>query len=635
VDYEYAPFVSSLDTLATGGRVAWWASDEVRLGVTMSRQKQTGGDQRLGGADVTLRKSETTYLKAEVARSEGPGTGQLTSIDGGFNFSGNALGADAEANAWRVEGQADLHDFEIEGGGRIGAYAQQRGAGFSAPGQLASNETRQAGASAALPLAEGTELKLKADRRDETNGFDTDVLEAQVGHRLTPQWKLTGSVRHDDKSTDAVVTSPALPQNAAVEGERTDVGLQLDYDSLDNWGLYGFVQGTASRTGTRLDNDRLGLGGRYRFSDKLALNGELSGGDGGAAGKAGVDYQYDDRSSLYLTYVVDTGRTEENVLGRGRTLVTGLKSRVGEGLSAYTEHRHATGAVPGLTQAYGVQYAPDTRWTLGANLEKGRIGRETQGETQREAVGFSAGYSSEQLRYSGGAEYRRDRSGIEERRSWLLKNAFTYKVDDDARWLGKLNWADSDSDAGAFAAAKYTEAVLGYAFRPVLDDKLNVLLKYTYLYDLSSPGQVSVTDVSSNAVSTTGIDYQQRSQVWAADANYDLTPRWTVGGKLAWRQGELKPSRDDTAPWFESTAQLAVLRVDWKVVRRWDWLVELRSLRAKELGDRRTGWLTAGYYHLNENFKAGVGYNFTDFSDDLTDLDYRSRGWFLNLLGKF
>ncbi len=40
------------------------------------------------------------------------------------------------------------------------------------------------------------------------------------------------------------------------------------------------------------------------------------------------------------------------------------------------------------------------------------------------------------------------------------------------------------------------------------------------------------------------------------------------------------------------------------------------------------------YRHLNKNFKFGGGYNFTDFSDDLTDLDYRSRGWFINLVGQ-
>jgi len=169
----------------------------------------------------------------------------------------------------------------------------------------------------------------------------------------------------------------------------------------------------------------------------------------------------------------------------------------------------------------------------------------------------------------------------------------------------------------------------------VSNDKLNLLLKYTYLYDLSSPGQVTTTDVTSTAVSTTGLDYQQRSQVAAVDATYELSSRWTIGGKLAWRVGELRPSRDDSAPWFRSSAQLAIARVDWNVVRQYDWLLELRTLRAVELHERKSGLLTAGYYHVNENFKIGAGYNFTDFSDDLADLSYRSRGVFVNVLGKF
>ena len=31
----------------------------------------------------------------------------------------------------------------------------------------------------------------------------------------------------------------------------------------------------------------------------------------------------------------------------------------------------------------------------------------------------------------------------------------------------------------------------------------------------------------------------------------------------------------------------------------------------------------------------GVGYNFTDFSDDLTDFDYDHKGWFLNMVGTY
>ena len=639
VDYEYTPLSSSLDTMATGGRVSWWANDHVGVGVTAARQDQIGGDQRLAGADLTLRKTETSYLKAEVARSEGPGTQQYASLDGGYSFSSasGTLGPSGRANAWRVEGQADLRDFELAPGGRVSAYSQARGAGFSAPGQYASNETTQAGLQANVPVGDTGELRLKADRRDERDGYNSSVFDAQYGWQFAPAWKLGLGLRYDDKTGDSLITSPSLPTTQAVFGERTDVAVQLDYTGADRYSLYGFAQKSVRTTGTRLENDRLGVGGKYRVTDKLALRGELSGGDGGAAGKAGVDYQYDDRSSVYVTYVADTGRTDENLIGRGGNLVTGVRSRIGDGLSLFTEHRQSTGEQPGLTHAYGVQYAPDTHWTFGVNFENGWIGAETLGVMKREAVATTAGYSSDAVKYSGGIEYRQDAGSIERRTSWLVKNSFSWKVDRDARWIGKFNWADSDSSSGALNAAKYTEAMLGYGLRPALDDKLNLLLKYTFLYDLSSPGQVINTGLDSNmgTVTSTSIDYQQRSHVLAVDATYDLNERWTIGGKYAWRRGDLRASRDDSAPWFKSTAELAVVRLDWKLVRNWDWMVELRSLRAKELHDRKDGWLTAAYYHVNENFKVGVGYNFTDYSDDLTDLSYRSKGFFLNVLGKF
>ncbi len=648
VDYEYTPLTTSLDTLAVGGRVSWWANDHVGVGVTASRQDQIGGDQRLAGADLTLRKTENTYFKGEFARSRGPGTGQLDSMDGGFSFTGrngavgNTLGngPTGSASAWRLEGQADLGDFDIRGGGRVSAYAQSRDAGFSAPGQYASNATRQFGVQATVPFgekAENGELRLKADRRDERDGYNSSVFDAQYSLALTPEWKLGLGLRYDEKTGDALITSPSLPTTQAVSGERADAAVQLEYTGSDRWSAYGFTQKTLRRTGTRLENDRLGFGGRYRVNDKLALRGELSPGDGGFAGKAGVDYQYDDRSNLYMTYVSDTGRTDENLIGRGGTLVTGVRSRVGDGLTMFTEHRQATGTQPGLTHAYGVQYAPDTRWTFGVNFENGWVGAETLGATRREAVAFTTGYSSERLKYSGGLEYRKDRTTSETRTSWLLKNSFTWKVDDDSRWLGKFNWADSDSSTGVLAAAKYTEAMLGYALRPAFNDRLNLLFKYTFLYDLSSPGQVvsSGVDSSLGTVSTTAVDYQQRSHVFAIDATWDLNERWTLGGKYAWRRGDLRASRDSSAPWFKSSAELAVLRVDWKLVRNWDWMVEWRSLRARELQDRKNGWVTAAYYHVNENLKVGVGYNFTDYSDNLTDMSYRSKGWFLNVLGKF
>lgn len=636
VDYEYTPLSSDLDTLAVGGRTTWWVDDGVRLGLTAAKQRQTGADQRLAGADLLLRRSDNTTLKVEAARSEGPGLGTTTSLDGGFGFSQNTLPAGTRgATAWRVEGQADLNEIGMGSAGHVGAYAQVREAGFSAPGQTASNETRQAGATATVPVNDRADLRLKADHKDELNGYDTDAAEAQVAVRVDERWTVSAGLRADRKDTDAINTSPLLPSTGVVTGSRTDGVAQLDYSSGDDWGVYGFGQKTMARSGTRLENDRLGLGGRYRVTDKLSLRAEVSGGDGGAAGKAGADYQYDDRSNVYVTYARDTGRTDETAQTRGGTLVGGLKSRIADGLNVYTEHKQSTGVQSGLTHAYGVQYAPDDRWTYGVSAENGRLESENAGQMDRRAVGVSVGFVSADIKYAGGAEFRRDVSGTDRRSSWLLKNSIVVQQGKDARWMGKLNWADSDSAAGALAAARYTEAGLGYAFRPLVNDKLNLLLKYTYLYDLSSPAQVAPDGASQPAVSSLGIDYQQRSHVAAVDATYDLNARWTIGGKAAWRSGELRASRDDSAPWVRSSAELLVARVDWKVVRRYDWLVELRSLRAGEIGERRTGALSAVYYHVNENFKVGAGYNFTDFSDDLTDLSYRSRGMFLNMLGKF
>ena len=59
-------------------------------------------------------------------------------------------------------------------------------------------------------------------------------------------------------------------------------------------------------------------------------------------------------------------------------------------------------------------------------------------------------------------------------------------------------------------------------------------------------------------------------------------------------------------------------------------------LKASDTNDgRRQGFLLGVDRHLTDSMKIGVGYNFTDFSDDLRILDYDRRGWFLNFVGKY
>ena len=70
-------------------------------------------------------------------------------------------------------------------------------------------------------------------------------------------------------------------------------------------------------------------------------------------------------------------------------------------------------------------------------------------------------------------------------------------------------------------------------------------------------------------------------------------------------------------------------------MKEWDGLLEFRGLKVNAANDTRTGALIGLYRHVGEHAKIGAGYNFTNFSDDLTDLSYRSRGFFINALTTF
>jgi len=156
------------------------------------------------------------------------------------------------------------------------------------------------------------------------------------------------------------------------------------------------------------------------------------------------------------------------------------------------------------------------------------------------------------------------------------------------------------------------------------NDRLNALVKYTYFYNVPTTDQFG----SQN----TATEFLQKSHIAAFDLTYDLTANWSVGGKYAYRLGEA--SLDRVQPtFFDNAAQLEVLRVDYRFLKQWDTLAEVRTLELPNINQRRRGVLAAVYHHISKNLKAGVGYNFTDFSDELTDLKFNHRGVFVNLIG--
>jgi hypothetical protein len=269
-------------------------------------------------------------------------------------------------------------------------------------------------------------------------------------------------------------------------------------------------------------------------------------------------------------------------------------------------------------------------WNLGGSAELGTLrDSQTGAQTDRKAAGVRLRYGLDKMQFSSAIEYRRDDAEQldtthTERTAWLFRNNFKLQLTPDWRVIGKLHHSVSDSSLGEFYDGGYTEAVVGYAYRPVRHDRLSALAKYTYFYNVPTTDQVTLQN--------TAAEFIQKSHIAALDLTYDLTADWSIGGKYAYRLGQASLNRDQRA-FFGNGAQLAVLRADWRFRKDWESLAEVRMLDLGDVSQRRRGALAAIYRYIGKNLKVGVGYNFTDFSDDLTDLGYDHKGVFINLIG--
>jgi flagellar motor protein MotB len=627
--YEFTPGFEDLNTLATGGRGHYWINDHVKVGLTASRFDEADKENALQAADVTIRKSSDSWIKLETGRSEGPGLFSATSADGGFLFGtpDPLANMQADATATRVDASIGLRDFFEAGQGRVTLYGQELEAGYSAPGLTTARDTSNYGGTIAAPVTDRIGMRLKSDTRIQKEGLETVANELNADYRMNDHWTLSSGVRQDSREDNSLVVP--LTQE---EGDRTDVVARALYDSRARWSGYGFAQESVQASGNREDNDRIGVGGGYRVTDRFKLDGEISEGDLGAAGRLGTEYLYTDRTNLYLNYALEDERADNGLRARKGTMASGFRTRYSDSASVYLEERYTHGDVPtGLMHSTGVDLAPSDRLNLGAKLDFGTLKDfQTGAELKRTAAGASVGYGFDRLKVSTAQEYRVDETehpdtSTSRRTTWLTRNSLRYQLSPDWRLIGKLNYARSKSSLGQFFDGNYTEAVMGYAYRPVHHDRLNALLKYTFFYNVPTAEQTTA--------GTTATGVIQRSHIGAMDVMYDLTARLTVGGKYAYRHGEVSQDRVNRE-FFASRAHLYVLRTDWQFVRHWDALIEGRMLDLPDAQDRLDGVLVGIYRRVGNHVKAGAGYNFSKFSDDLTSLDYRHQGLFINIIGK-
>ena len=142
---------------------------------------------------------------------------------------------------------------------------------------------------------------------------------------------------------------------------------------------------------------------------------------------------------------------------------------------------------------------------------------------------------------------------------------------------------------------------LGHAYRPASNDKLNLIARYSFLYDLPTEGQATLRP-------------DERSHLLSIEGIYDFENRWELALKAAARKGERRSQRD-MGPWQDFGLRMFAVRGRYQMSKSWDGVAEYRWLADIDGDNERHGALLTLYRQLGDNFKVGVGFNFTNFND--------------------
>ena len=619
VAYEHDPGAAELDGYAFGGRAEVWASDALRLGVSVMEDETGITDHRVQGADILLSMSDQTFVRLDYAESEGTGFDGTFSADGGLIVE-DVLARGSRGTALKLTAQADLAELGLGVEGSVAAYVEERGEGFSSLDTTVTAATGDEtfyGLAADVALADGVKLLAGFDHYENAAGDRRTDGTAQVEVQATDRIAVAVGVEHQDN------TGSTRP------GQRTDVAAQLTYGLGEDRSVYVFGQTTVDRVGLPA-NDRVGVGLSYGFGNGWSVAAEVSDGDLGRGGRVLVENRDGNGNSRYIGWELDPGRELDGITLAGRDrgrVIAGATQQVGANVSMFGETTtDLFGRYQSLTSRYGLTYSATEALSFTGTFEMGQSDDGAGYDFARRALTLGLLYEDDRLSAAGRVEYRVEdglRAGVDVKSDTLLVKADAeYKLDEASRLVLSADVARSDTAQSALLDGDYSDIVLGYGYRPVDNDRLNLLARYRYLHDA-----VGLRDATGDE------GPRQRSHVFSIDATYEVSERWTLGGKFGYRSAETALAGEDD--FARNDAWLAVASARFHAVREWDALLEVRQLTLVDAGTDEASALAAIYREVGDNLRVGVGYNFGTFSDDLTDLTADDEGAFFNIIAKF
>ncbi|MGL5965418.1 MAG: hypothetical protein ACRCZ2_13635 [Fusobacteriaceae bacterium] len=652
-DYEFYSSEDDISNLTLGGRGKTWVNDNVGVGGTYVRENRKGSltDYELKSADVTLKKSNGTYIKGEYSESEG---NQLTKNSNWFSYNGGydfvqqpIITSNGKGQAYYIEGSLALSDYsqKFNPNDNILAWYSRKDKNFSTASEASGLKKEEIGIRGEHNIDDKTILFGEATKYKESDFDDFGKKEGiqeqktvalGIDREVTEKLNLGFEAQYvEDKEKDSSLIT--LNNQDLDNGEAVILGARVGYKFNPDLDGYLKLQSSVWRDKGYGANNLATVGVRYSATEKLELGGALSAGNRGDAAEVTVGYKYSPDYEIYAGY------TLENEDSTSKDLTVGQRFNYSDRVTLFQENSIMKNySEKGLLQGYGVDYEYDKNLFLGLLYERGDVDIE-DGEVTRNNVSASLRYEAEKLYSKHRLEYGRD-SGARSSSSWGFINNAKWKPTPEYTLFGEANYVSVDGDTFTLKRDnneyisrtfdgddKFYELGLGFGYRPVFNDRLNLISRWNYIYDTSGSGLIG-----------DATDFNFKAHLYTVEAIYDLSQRLTLAGKYAIRQDKVRLLSG--GDWYSNTVNMYSMRMTYEVIYKWDLFAEYSLLESRKTDEVKHGAQLGVYRDINENMQVGVGYNFSKFDDNLKDLryknggkdlDYQNQGWFINIIGKF
>ncbi len=456
---------------------------------------------------------------------------------------------------------------------------------------------------------------------------EDSVLDTSFGADDSGVTTATASVGTTSKITDTTEISSSVEVSGDGSRRQTAVTLGGTTQYGEDTMLQSQIELSEASSGYRAST--FSIGGRKQVDEQTLVENKISFTDS----NTGVDQtsvtfgttkKITDDIELTTSRIFGTtgdSQTTENQYGL--SLV-----RDGKKLQGTLSRRYQSGETEiSRTNIFGLTGELDDRWALTGKYERSEIENLDGSQTRRDVISLAGGYVKkdpetglEMFKSSTKLEVRFD-EGNEDRRQYLISNASEGQLTPEFSLFSKIELSETVDTSLDTQIEQYKEFVIGGAYRPIMFDNLNILGKYTYLEGRSPASQEDSADI-----------VEEKAQVMSAEAIYDITDKWQITEKFAYRISDEKVEGFD---FTKTHTWLMIHRLTYKVNKDWSVSGEYRMLTQREAEDSKRGALFEVSRRVGEYAQLGVGYDFTDFTDDLTDLDYTTYGPFVRVTGKF